>query len=81
MAKFSSRCPNQVLCMVPARNSIVDGILVPVPGQNIRFEHGEYETNSKKEVDFIRAHRLFGNAIIEVKGGESAPAPQAAAAE
>ncbi|MGK9250835.1 hypothetical protein [Paenibacillus humicus] len=72
MAKFSSRCVNQVLCMVPARNSIVEGILVPVPGQHIRFENGEYTTNVKKEVDFIKGHRLFGSSIVEVTGNDTA---------
>ncbi|AZN43360.1 hypothetical protein [Paenibacillus albus] len=76
MAKFSSRCPNQVLCMSPSRNTIVDGILVPVPGTHIRFENGEYDTNEKKEVDFIRKHRLFGSSIVEVKGGEGAAQTQ-----
>lgn len=71
MAKFSSRCANQVLCMVQARNSIVEGILVPVPGQHIRFENGEYTTTVKKEVDFIKGHRLFGSSIVEVTGNEA----------
>lgn len=67
MARFLSKCPNQVLCMVPNRIQIVDGITVPVAGRHIRFDHGEYETSDRKEINFIRAHRLFGVAITEAE--------------
>jgi len=74
MAKFQSRCPNQVLCMKPARNSIVDGIVVPVPGEHIRFHNGEYETTDKDQIAFIRRHRLFGTSIVEVTKSDPEPA-------
>ena len=67
MAKFLSKCPNQVLCMKPNRVQIVDGITVPVAGEHIRFDRGECETVSKKEIDFIRKHRLYGVAITEAE--------------
>lgn len=66
MAKFQSRCPNQVLCIKPARNSIIDGIVVPVPGEHIRFEQGEFVTDDKKKIEYLESHRLFGSAIVRV---------------
>ncbi|GIO13539.1 hypothetical protein J19TS2_30940 [Cohnella xylanilytica] len=75
MAKYQSRCHNQVLCIKPARNSIVDGIVVPVPGEHIRFENSEYETDDKKKIDFIERHRLFGTAIVRVDEPKKAQVP------
>jgi hypothetical protein len=69
MAKFIAKCSNQVLCMKPQRVQVVDGIVLPVPGEHIRFNNGEYETADKKEVEFIKNHRLFGSQIFEDKRG------------
>lgn len=71
MAKFLSKCQNQVLCMVPNRVQIVDGISMPVPGQAIRFDRGEYNTEDKKEINFIRKHALFKVSITEVEEGST----------
>ncbi|MFD7521436.1 hypothetical protein [Paenibacillus chitinolyticus] len=67
MAKFISRCSNQVLCIKPARVQNHDGIIFPVPGEHIRFNAGEYETEDEKEIEFLRKHRLFGSSIFEDK--------------
>lgn len=67
MAKFISRCANQVLCMRPKRVQIIDGIAQTVEGQHIRFENGEVQTEDKQEIMFIRKHRLFGSGIFEEK--------------
>lgn len=67
MAKFMSKCENQVICMIPNRTQIVDNIAVPVPGRAIRFDRGEYSTDDKKEIDFLRKHRLFNIEITEVE--------------
>mgnify|MGYP001260819923 CR=1 FL=1 len=81
MAKFQSRCPNQVLCIKPARNSVVDGIVVPVPGEHIRFENGEYVTNDKDKIAFLRKHRFFGTSIVEVTTAEAKKAEPPVPAE
>lgn len=70
MAKFLSKCPNHVLCMIPNRVQIADGIAMPVQGQKIEFVNGEFETEDKKEIEFLRKHRLFGFEITEVKAAE-----------
>jgi len=67
MVKFVSKSSNQVLCMVPNRVQIVDGMAVPIPGKRVTFENGEYNTTDKKEIEFLRSHRLFGVAIAEVE--------------
>lgn len=67
MAKFMSRCQNQVLCMKPKRMQIIDGIAIPVEGEHIRFENGEFETDDKKKIDYLKKHRLYGSQIVEVK--------------
>lgn len=69
MAKFFSKCQNQVICMKPSRVQIYDGIAVPVSGQRIQFKNGEYETADKKEIDFLRKHSLFGRGIAEATEG------------
>jgi hypothetical protein len=69
MTKFLSKCPNQVICVKPNRVQIFDGIAVPVPGQTIRFNSGEYEATDRKEIDFLRKHSLFGRGITEVNEG------------
>jgi len=76
MAVFRSRCENQVLCIKPARIQIVDGIAVPVPGEHIRFERGECvldDKEDKEKIAFIRKHRLFGTAIVEVRKSDTQP--------
>lgn len=76
MAVFRSRCENQVLCMKPARVQIVDGIAVPVPGEHIRFERGECvldDKEDKEKIAFLRKHRLFGTAIVEIRKSDTQP--------
>lgn len=53
--------------MVPNRVQVLDGIPVPTPGRHIQFNRGEYETTDNKEIKFIRDHRLFGVAIVELE--------------
>lgn len=63
--RYQSWCPNQVLGIVPNRQSIIDGIVVPVPGQRIAFENGQYETSDEAEIEFIERHWLFGSKIVK----------------
>lgn len=67
MAKFLSKCKNQVLCIRPNRVQIVEGIPVPVPGEHIRFDRGEYNTDDKKEIAFLRKHPLLNVSITEAE--------------
>jgi hypothetical protein len=74
MAKYQSRCPNQVLCMKPASVQIVNGIPYPVPGEHIRFENGEFETDDKAKIAFLEKHRLYGTSIVKVDEPKKAAA-------
>lgn len=65
--KFISKCKNQVLTIKPNRNQVVDGIVINVPGEHVRFNNGEYETEDKKTIDFLSKHRLKGTAFIEAQ--------------
>lgn len=73
MAKFTSICHNQVLCVEPNRNQIVNGMVIPVVGKRIEFVNGEYETNDKKEVEFLTKHKLFGARFFENKKEPEVP--------
>lgn len=53
--------------MKPNRIQIQDGITLPVQGEHIRFNNHEYETSDKKEIAFIKGHRLFGSQITVVE--------------
>lgn len=75
MAKYQSRCPNQVICIKPSSNTFVNGIPYPVPGEHIRFENSEYESDDKKKIEFIEKHRLFGTAIVRVDEPKKAQVP------
>lgn len=67
MAKFASKCPNQILTIIPNRRAIQDGIVMPKPGRHINFNAGEYTTTDKQEINFIHAHPMFGVSIVEVE--------------
>ena len=67
MAKFISKCPNQVLTVIPDRRAVQDGIVMPKPGKHISFSSGEYTTADKQEINFIKQHALFGVSIIEAE--------------
>lgn len=67
MAKFISKCPNQILTVIPNRRQVQDGIVIPKPGQHINFSGGEYSTDDKREINFIRQHAMFNVSITEVE--------------
>lgn len=78
MAKYMSNSPNQVLCIRPARTEFINGIPNPIPGDHVRFERGEYETDDEEKIGFIEKHRLFGTSIVrldEPKGKQSPKVP------
>lgn len=66
--KFVSKCHNQVLTMKPKRNQIVDGMVMVVEGEHIRFDRFEYTTEDQREIDFIRKHKLYGFQISDAAG-------------
>lgn len=77
MPTFLSKSPNQILCIKPQRMQVVDGVTIPVAGEHIRFENGEYTTTDAKEIAFLRKHRFFGLSIIEKEEPKKAAAAPA----
>lgn len=65
--KYISKCKNQVLTIKPNRNQIVDGVVVGMPGEHVRFNNGEYDTDDKKVIDFLKNHRLNGTAFVSAQ--------------
>lgn len=68
MAKFLSKCENQILCMTPGDKQVIGSTIMNVKGKHIRFGNGEYETTDQEEIEFIKSHRLYGSQIIESSG-------------
>jgi hypothetical protein len=66
--KFVSKCHNQVLTMKPKRNQIIDGMVMVIEGEHIRFDRFEYTTEDPKEINFIRSHKLYGFQISDAAG-------------
>jgi len=62
---FVSKFVRLNLVMKPGSKSYVDGRVIVKAGRSIQFENGKYKTEDKKEIDFIRKHRLFSTAIFE----------------
>ena len=66
--KFVAKCHNQILTMKPKRNQIVDGMVMVIEGEHIRFDRFEYTTSDPKEINFIRNHKMFGFGVAEAAG-------------
>lgn len=65
--KFLCKVSNQVLCIKPKRTQIIDNIPYPIDGEHVRFVNGEFETEDKKVIQFIKKHQFFGNSITEIE--------------
>lgn len=64
--KYVSKCHNLTLCVKPNRNQIIDGIVVAIPGEHVRFSRNEFETKDKKTIEFLDKHNLNGSAFTKV---------------
>ncbi|HWR54905.1 MAG TPA: hypothetical protein VN462_00235 [Negativicutes bacterium] len=65
MANFRSKFPNLCLMMKAEMTQVINGNILRTPGEYLRFENGQYSTQVKKEIDFIRNHSEFGQTIFE----------------
>lgn len=65
--KYISKCHNQVLTIKPNRPQVIDGIVVAIPGEHVRFSNSEFDTEDKKTIDFLSKHRLNGTAFAEAQ--------------
>lgn len=67
MAKFISKFENHIVCVKPDRQQVVDGIIVNIQGEHIRFNKNEYATKDPKIIEFLRSKDTFGVEIVEVE--------------
>lgn len=65
MTKFISKYKHYKLVMIATRKDFVGGIPNIVYGKSIIFKDGEYNTDNKDEIDFMRNHTDFGNILFE----------------
>lgn len=68
--KYVSKCNNLVLCMKQNRSQVVDGIVITVPGEHVRFNNHEFETDDKKIIEWLKKHNLKGTSFTEANGPE-----------
>ena len=68
--KYVSKCNNLVLTIKPNRNQVMDGIVITVPGEHVRFNNHEYETSDKQIIVWLKNHTLLGTAFTETTGTE-----------
>lgn len=67
MAKFISKYNNYQVLVKPTFMEVKNGIPILNRGEKIVFEKGEYVTEDKKTIDFLRKHKANGIDFIEVK--------------
>jgi hypothetical protein len=65
--KFLSKYRNHKLIVEPTRMIVQDGMAYSQPGKMIEFHDFSYETTDKKEISFLRGHKLFGSTVFEDK--------------
>lgn len=57
--------------MVPSRTLIKeDGVTVQTPSHRIEFQNGIYETDDKKEIEYIKTRMRLNGNIIEISPEE-----------
>lgn len=67
MVKFISKYNNYQVLVKPTYMEVKNGIPILNRGEKIVFENGEYVTEDKKTIDFLRKHKANGIDFIEVK--------------
>lgn len=65
-ARYISRFLALRIVVKPAYTKEVDGRIVTVPGKDIRFDQGVFETEDQELIDFLEADKSFGTTYIRV---------------
>lgn len=68
--KFQSKYKELRLIVEPERTELTNAGRKIVPGKAIEFKNFLYETEDKKEIKFIKEHRMFGVNIFVMKSEE-----------
>jgi hypothetical protein len=77
--KFISRFKEHVIVFKHRINQVINGISVPISGDHIEFKNGEYATEDKDKIDFLKAKPYYGIDIWEEKGSKEIKAEAAEA--
>jgi hypothetical protein len=67
MARFYSKCKNYQILVTPTVIDVKNNIPVLRHGKKIEFKNGEFTTDDKKEIEFLRKHKAFGIDFVEDK--------------
>lgn len=72
-ARYISRFLALRIVVKPAYTKEVDGRIVTVPGKDIRFNEGVFETEDQELIDFLEADKSFGTTYIRVPDNVLSP--------
>jgi len=65
-ARYISRFLALRIVYKPSYTKEVEGRIVTVPGKDIRFDQGVFETTDQELIDFLEADKSFGSTYIRV---------------
>lgn len=65
-ARYISRFLALRIVVKPTFTKEVDGRIVTVPGKDVRFVEGVFETEDQEIIDFLEADKSFGTTYIRV---------------
>lgn len=57
---FISRITNQIVCIVPDRVEVHNGVPIPVKGSQAEFSANRYMTSDDKVIEFLEKHENYG---------------------
>lgn len=72
MVKFISKCKNLTILVKPYVINMINNVPQHEHSKVIKFNNGEFTTNNKEEVAFLRKHPGNGIDFVEVKQEELA---------
>lgn len=79
--RFFTRIDNYQILVRPTSYEVKNNVTLLIHGETILFEDGEFVTDNKKTVEFLRAHKRYGLDFQEDKTPANADANIYAKAE
>ena len=66
-SRFFSKSKNYKILVTPTTLDVKNNIPILTNGKKIEFQNGEYVTEDRKEIEFLRKHKAFGIDFVEDK--------------
>ena len=63
--RFFSKAKNYQILVRPYIIKVENGMPQHIRGEKIEFNNGEFVTDQKQTIDFLRKHRAFGIDFVE----------------